>query len=96
MEFALNLHCPACGAALTPRLGCCKCVSRAVQLQLRKFGTELSCVACGRHHVVRSTEPTGTQPAFGVWSRTTAEKLNIEWPPDVPGDSQSGETETSG
>lgn len=63
METSIELHCPACGLLLTPRLGCCSsCLARAVQLQSRQFGTEVSCAACGRHHVVRCIEPPGIPP----------------------------------
>lgn len=57
METLLNLHCPACGAAIIPRLGCRGwCLTRAVQLQAARFGTELVCGECGALHVVLRTD----------------------------------------
>jgi hypothetical protein len=57
MEISLNLHCPACGAAIVPRPGCCGyCLARAVQLQTVRFGTELFCRKCGGLHVVLRTD----------------------------------------
>ncbi len=54
MDTALNCFCPSCGAALTPPLGCGdRCLTVAAHLQSARFGTEVSCRACGRHHVVR-------------------------------------------
>jgi len=57
METSLNLHCPACGAAIVPQLGCCACcLTRAMHLQAARFGTELVCRECGGVHVILRTD----------------------------------------
>lgn len=64
MDTSLNLHCPACGAAIVPRLGCrTNCLTRALQLQAARFGTELTCRECGRQHVVLQIDASrGAEP----------------------------------
>lgn len=89
METPLDLFCPACGAPLTPRLGCHSCcVKLAIHLQLRRFGTELDCRACGRRHVVRVTDIPGEQLWFGaIRTRDDARILNgLEPPGEAAGD----------
>ena len=67
MEPSLNLHCPACGAAVVPQLGCCRCcLTRAVQLQAARFGTELSCGECGTLHVVLRSDASRDLSALSV------------------------------
>lgn len=70
METSIDLHCPACGRPLTPRLGCCSgCLARALQLQMRRFGVEVSCLACGRDYVVRCLDSPGALALPGTVPR---------------------------
>lgn len=80
MNSSLNLHCPACGAVIVPRLGCCgSCLTRALQLQAARFGTELSCRECGRQHVVQQTDASRREVAHvtAVGSRFADEDWQV-------------------
>lgn len=73
--MVFHLFCPACGAPLAPRLGCDSCcLTRAIDLQLRRFGTELGCNACGHRYIMRASE---TQDA--AWGLNTRWQTDADW-----------------
>lgn len=71
MTSLLPIHCPACGSRIRAVLGCHPDVRiQAMQLQARRFGTELRCDECCTHHIVLRIPLSRESESAGVPSDT--------------------------